>query len=63
MSQENFKKCTDISYIFAAGEVCFNCPCGFEHFLDEGGEISKCKCGRVYKLCHYIEVDKNNKNA
>lgn len=52
------KVATDIKYIWSAGEVCFDCSCGVEIILSEGGEQKTCDCGKVYKLHHFVELVK-----
>ncbi len=50
---------TDIKYNWSAGEVSFDCPCGeVEIYLDESEH--ECVCGRVYRLRHYVEVERSN---
>jgi len=47
----------DVDFNWTAGEVSFECPCGRrEIILAEGGDMKRCDCGKVYRLCHYVEV-------
>ena len=53
-----FEVAGDISYIWSAGELSFDCPCGGRAIiLSEGGDTKRCECGKVYRLFHYVGVD------
>lgn len=46
----------DINMQWAAGEVCFDCPCGArEIIISEPGIEKACDCGRNYRIVHYVE--------
>jgi ribosomal protein L37AE/L43A len=51
------EKTTVVKYKWTPGQVSFDCLCGIkELILKEAGQTETCRCGRVYRLVHHVEL-------
>lgn len=51
-----FKPATDVNLVRIDVYADFRCPCGQTPILAESGDMTRCDCGKVYRLQCYVEV-------
>lgn len=60
----SFIQADDIKHNWSESTSSFDCPCGEKNLVIDGeSEPIECRCGRVYRVRHYVEVDRQNEDA
>lgn len=44
----------EVEYIYTAGAMEIVCSCGHTCYIDD--EPVTCRCGRIYRVRHYLEI-------
>lgn len=58
-----FIQADDVQFNWAESAVSFDCPCGERSIVMDGeSDPKECRCGRVYRVHHCVEVSMKDKD-